>query len=99
MHLILSTPNAPPGSPHCAQIVEIALRCSDHVKGVPVFMGASAGWCYWIMCLPSEESSIKASLLFMTSERRSYPGLDPSTSGEIDKALCRWLEIWNKDIE
>src|SRR5467141_2705664 len=99
MHLILATPNAAPGAPHCSQVVEIALRCSDHVEGVPVFMGASAGWCYWIMCLPPEKGSVEAGLLFMTSKRRSYPGLDASTSRQIDEALRRWLQVWNQRIQ
>jgi hypothetical protein len=51
------------------------------------------------MCLPPQKGSVEASLLFMTSERRSYPGLDASTARQIDEALCRWLKVWNQRIE
>lgn len=99
MYLILVTPDTPPGSPHCSEIVEIALRCRDQVEGVPVFMGASAGLCYWIMSLSPEKSAIQAHLLLMRSECRSYPGLDARTAGEIDEALCRWLKFLNEVVE
>lgn len=96
MYFIIRTPDATPGAPDAAQVVEIDLRRGDHVEGVPIFVGARPGWSYWIVSLPSKEGVVETLLLGMRAQRGSNPGHDASAAREVYQSVRRFLKLWNQ---
>jgi len=97
MDFIIRTPDTSPTGPHLAEVVQIYLGCSHEVEGEPVFVGAAAGWCYWVVSLPTEKRRIQAFLLAGSSERAGDSGLHACATREVDK-LLRWLLEFGYEI-